>query len=439
MIQAPVTRQEAHEVPIGQIESELARLWRESDAATLAAGGQILARNSVMTLVVFARGQEQARYVARAIEGLTGQHPSRAIILALQPDATGASISASVSIHSHSPQNNGVGQVRAEQIMLTVNGDATQHLPGVVLPLLLTELPAFVWWTGALPSGELVQSLNDACDRAIIDSADFAAPERDLVRMADMLQSQMHPINRTAFSDFNWTRIKPWRELTAQFFDNPRYRPYLDGVERVEIEFAVDAQSTPNPIQAYLFAGWLASRLKWQTLTGVHSAGGAARLGLRTHAGAPIAVEIAPRNNIPTRDWWSTSSAEWPVELGDGLSTEGEDEEKIQTNRHSGHVSGALSVSTGGIMRINIQTRLNGQSVSFTILREDDMKNAMTVVVGDGDTAQQRRTPLDSYGETALLHQQLGIFERNHIYEEAILATRSMVTSDGNRSGSRNR
>jgi glucose-6-phosphate dehydrogenase assembly protein OpcA len=434
MIQAPVTRQEAHEVPLGKIEEELARLWRESDAATLAAGGQISARNSVMTLVVFTHSLDQARHVAKVIEGLTGQHPSRSIILALQPDTKGPAITASVSIHSHTPKH-GVGQVRAEQIMLEVRGNVTQHLPGVVLPLLLPEMPAFVWWAGELPKGDFVDTINDACDRAIVDSAEFANPERDLVRLADHIEAevQMHGY-RTAFSDFNWTRIKPWRELTAQFFDIARYRPFLDGIERIEIEYAVDDTNTPNAFESYLFAGWMASRLKWQTYTGMHLANGSSRLGLRTHIGAPVTIEMTPRAGIASRDWWATSSAEWPAELGEGPFQEGVPED-VQTNMHNGHISSAQYVSPGAIMRISLQARVSGRTATFTIRREDDLKSATTIVVTDNDPMQQRNTPLESYGETALLHNQLGIFERNHIYENAMLSAKMMAVSDGHRSG----
>jgi len=424
MIQAPITRQEVQDVPLGQIEAKLAQLWREADAVTLAAGGQIISRNSVMTLVVIARGDEQSNYVARAIEGLTGQHPSRSIILALHPEEALGSISASVSIHSHSP-NYGASQVRAEQIMIHVRGNATQHIPSVVLPLLLTEMPTFVWWTGSLPNDSGIKALLEASDRSIIDSADFTDTEQELSYLIDLINDQGNPhVSRSAFSDFNWTRIRAWRELTAQFFDAPRFRSYLEGVERVEIEFASDNANKPNATQAYLYAGWLASRLKWKTYTNMHTSTGAVRLGMHTNLGSPITVEITPRQGVATRDWWATSSAEWPMELGDGQL-----HPAVPNEPTMGYVS------NGALMRINIQSRLNGKTATFTILREDDLKSATTIVVCDGETVPQRRTPLDSNGETALLHQQLSSFDHNNVFEDAIVATKSMIVNDSSKIG----
>ncbi len=431
MIQAPVTRQEAPDVPLGQIESVLARMWRDADAVTLAAGGQILARNSVMTLVVYAHGAKQARYAARAIEGLTGQHPSRSIILAIDPDVPLGPITANVSIHSHAPQH-GIGQVRSEQIVISVNGDVTQHVPGVVLPLLLTEMPAFLWWTGDLPTGDIVDNLIDDCERAIVDSSDFKNPEQSLTRIADLIEgNRLNFTNRTAISDFNWSRLRPWRELTAQFFDSPRFRPYLDGIEHVEVEYAVSDDQPRNPTQAYLFAGWLASRLRWQTHTG-HRSGGAVRLGLSNHQGAPVTIEISPKSGVDSLDWWATSSTEWPVQIGDddGHDAQTPTDEQPTTPDLSTHC-----VSIGALMRVNIRSRAGDKTASFTIRREDDLKNVTTVVVAEGETMPQRRTPLDTLGETTLLHQQLANFDHDPVYEDAILSARTMVSNDGAKTG----
>ncbi|HKD75856.1 MAG TPA: hypothetical protein VKB76_10185, partial [Ktedonobacterales bacterium] len=119
---------------------------------------------------------------------------------------------------------------------------------------------------------------------------------------------------------------------------------------------------------------------------------------------------------------------------GEGPFQEGVPED-VQTNMHNGHISSAQYVSPGAIMRISLQARVNGRTATFTIRREDDLKSATTIVVTDNDPMQQRNTPLESYGETALLHNQLGIFERNHIYENAMLAAKMMAVSDGHRSG----
>ncbi|HET9981332.1 MAG TPA: OpcA/G6PD domain-containing protein, partial [Ktedonobacterales bacterium] len=59
---------------------------------------------------------------------------------------------------------------------------------------------------------------------------------------------EQRKITNCAFSDFNWTRQKPWRELVAGFFDSDTLRPYLDGIDRLTIEYAAGDENTlPNP------------------------------------------------------------------------------------------------------------------------------------------------------------------------------------------------
>lgn len=424
MMQAPITREEAHEVPLNQIETTLARLGRAVNSSANNNGAHVAPRSSVMTLVAYACGSEQGHRVGKAIEGLTGQHPSRSIILVADPDEPTTPLTASVSLHCHVPHQGG-GQTCAEQVKIHARGDASRHLAGVVLPLLLTELPVFVWWTDGLPSGDLVQNLIDISDRVILDSADFLDTNTDLVHLADLMA---HQASRTAFSDFNWSRLKSWRELTAQFFDAPRLRPYLEGVQRVEIEYAVGPGQRPNPAQANLFAGWLASRLRWQTLTAKHSLNGSSDIGLRTHLGAPITLEIAPRFGVETRDWWAMSSAEWPM-----LATH--PEQNGNGHHHASDFSTEPaetppSVGMGALMRVNIQTRLNGKPATFTVLREDDLKNATTVIVAEDESVPVRRSQLASANETSLLHRQLGIFGHDPVYEAALQAAKPLIKQE---------
>ncbi len=414
MMQAPVTRHEAHDVPLNKIESTLSNLSRESISQAVGNGGQAAARSSVMTLVTYAQGGDQADRVSQAIASLKSNLPSRAIILAAQPDTQGAPLTASVALNCQMPHGSS-NLVCAEQIRIDARGEASRHLAGVVLPLLLTELPVFVWWSDSLPAGDLVDNLLETSDRALIDSSAFTDPARDFTRFGELVKTQA---TRTAFSDFNWTRLKPWRELTAQFFDPDQYRPYLDGVQHLEIEYAVVDGATANPVQALLYAGWLASRLGWQTWTGMHQSNGTIRIGLRTQMGAPITLEISPRRTNQVLDWWATSSASWDVQDG----------------ANNGHASEPLTVCPGALMRVGIQSFSNGHPATFTILRGDDMRYASTVIVSsEGETQPQRRTPLDTLGESSLLSQQLGIFYHDAIFDQAVQAACVMAASDGQR------
>src|SRR5262249_14699285 len=129
---------------------------------------------------------------------------------------------------------------------------------------IVSVLPSFLWWTGEPPWGsELLESLVDGCDRLIVDTSEMTHIERSFAALDDLHRRKG---TRCALSDTSWTAQGPWREIVAQFFDSPEVRPYLAGIERLTIEYAAgDEDAPPNNSQAYLFAGWLASRMGWRT------------------------------------------------------------------------------------------------------------------------------------------------------------------------------
>jgi glucose-6-phosphate dehydrogenase assembly protein OpcA len=88
-----------------------------------------------------------------------------------------------------------------------------------------------------------------------------------------------------ALSDLNWSRLTSWRSLLASFYDVQEYRPALEHISSVIIEYAAPASkmsekdsaalksesvkpetSVPLAPQALMMGGWLASRLGWDSL-----------------------------------------------------------------------------------------------------------------------------------------------------------------------------
>ncbi|MBA3824291.1 MAG: glucose-6-phosphate dehydrogenase assembly protein OpcA, partial [Ktedonobacterales bacterium] len=257
----PSTAQEV--VPLTKIKATLSTIWQRLNEARRADGKKELTRSSVMTLVAFAPDAKETAWLHDAISGLTGQHPSRAIILA---DGKQGDM-ATVEIRAHSLD--GTGAVGSEIITLPVPEGNRRNLAALVTPLLLPDMPIFVWWSGGLPTrDETLYGLLELGDYSIFDSADFDNPKEDLIRLADlMVKRRQRQVTHAAFNDFNWTRIKPWRELTAQCFDAEGRGTFLRALDRVNIEYAVQPGEDACPFQSYIFAGWLASRLGWQPST----------------------------------------------------------------------------------------------------------------------------------------------------------------------------
>ena len=128
-------------------------------------------------------------------------------------------------------------------------------------------------------------------NRLIVDSADFARADRTLPEVAKL--SRLH----VGITDLNWARLTHWRELVAQFFDVPVWRPFLDGITGIRVGFAVDMDGRDiHPSQALLLLGWLASRLGWQPVEALAPAeAGGLLFRMKRSDGAQVMVRLRPR------------------------------------------------------------------------------------------------------------------------------------------------
>ncbi len=250
-------------VSVGQIEGQMQKLYRSADEDWDGEGRRPDIRASVLNLVVYSPNQDCCDRTVAALEHLSGTHPSRAIIVVPGDPHGEDRLDARLSIHSHGAYAE-FRQVCSEQMVLTVNGQATHHLASVVQPLLAPDLPVFVWWPGETPVHHLgYTQLRDLADRFIVDSTDFAKPAHDLVALSHSLRGAGPGV---AFSDFNWARLEPWRDLLAAFFDLQNLRPYLDRLRGISIQCTREKDRCSFDLpQALLLSGWLASALGLQT------------------------------------------------------------------------------------------------------------------------------------------------------------------------------
>ena len=97
-------------------------------------GGAVVARNSVLTLVVYAGGEDSAPRIQREVESVTRQVPSRAVIIVSE---MGRSYGTPFDVSVGLAHREGVG-AQGEQILIRASEEAIPHLPGAVLPLILS-------------------------------------------------------------------------------------------------------------------------------------------------------------------------------------------------------------------------------------------------------------------------------------------------------------
>ena len=367
----------AQATTIDALERELARL-RRAAVAHAREQGQTLARASVLNLVVYSEREVHARRAARTVADLALRHPSRAIVLLGDRDRDG--IVASVQLHCHVPQSDGAQPVLYEQILARVRGDFDERVASVVIPLLVPDLPVFLWWTGTPPSdARHLDDLVTLADRFIIDSADFARPDQTLPEVARLAR------HRVAITDLNWARLTHWRELIAQFFDVPAWRPFLDGITGIRAGFAVDMDGRDiHPSQALLLLGWLSSRLGWRPVESLApSEAGGLLFRMGRADGAPIMVRLRPR---------------------------------FERGLDAGDMSG-----------IRIQATHGRETAEFVIKRAPDERHATATAIIDGVVRSERVVPLPALGIRELLGEELAIARNDHVYEVALAALMALA------------
>jgi glucose-6-phosphate dehydrogenase assembly protein OpcA len=262
---------ETEELDTLAVERELERLWSELTTQRnlhrrrrIAADGEVgLMRASTLNLVVTVESQEEADEIEAIINQLSELTPSRTIILVRTPDkADTPSLIVRLSVHQHE-SSKGRPAVQFECLTIGIKGEPPTSLASVASSLMVPELPAFLWWRGtSLPMTALFMELTEISDRLLIDSASLEHRGRTLIEVSNLLhRSKFGP----KASDFAWTRLMPWRQVVAQFFDSVTAQQSLETIDEVVVTYERDrAEGTSGLTSALMIAGWFSSRLGWQ-------------------------------------------------------------------------------------------------------------------------------------------------------------------------------
>jgi glucose-6-phosphate dehydrogenase assembly protein OpcA len=242
-------------------------------------------RTSLLNMVVYAEHEEQTDFASRVIEDLASHHPSRALIILASPADEESRIEAQLAAHCHISRSLDQS-VCCEEITLRVAGPAALHLHSVVVPLLVPDLPVFIWWMQPLPTDtHLLLELMQTADHVIVDSNRFDDQMADLLRLARLAEQEP----RVTVGDLNWDRLEPWRDFFDRQKNITEMRHHLSTVKSVEIRYA-NGRSVPRPAEAFLMLAWLARELGWDTRS--VSAHGGQRLTFRAEEGRQISAYL---------------------------------------------------------------------------------------------------------------------------------------------------
>ncbi|MHB8644282.1 MAG: glucose-6-phosphate dehydrogenase assembly protein OpcA [Thermomicrobiales bacterium] len=352
-------------VDVRDIEDALTQLWMTSQT-----GGRSSMQAYTLNLIIFAGSGANAAD-AQEIAARVGQvHPSRTIILRTE-EREEAHLRAWIS--AQCDYGGGMERSGSEQVTLEAAGDGIRQLPGTVIPLLVPEVPVVLWWSGdGLFNHAIFPALMDASDQLVIDSSAFPDSVQVLARL-HALGSEEYP--GVALRDLAWARLTPWRELTAQFFDAPPMRPYLDGIQRVQVTYAAGDGGHANPEQALLYGSWLASRLAWETIPNLRRFGREMMVVMRDEE-APVTLEFSAQH--------------------------------------------AADLSSGCLLSITLVARADDTMATFAIRRADDREHTVVTMTVEGQTTQERIVPMYEGSVADMLAGEVSTVRRDHVYDEAL-------------------
>ncbi len=333
---------------VGQVERELAKLRTNED-------GTLALRSSVLNLIVVT-DEGSAPEVTESVSKLAGRYPARAIVFIADPeDERNVDVGLSAFCNV---RGGGGAQVCAEQVTIHAQGPPATHLESFAGPLLIPDLPVFLWYPGEFsPRTPEFAAMAELADRVIIDSAAGEDREGCLREVAALLEDPATP----AVGDLQWVGLSPWRSLLADTFGSPERAGELNKIERVEVLYAPGGEN-----RALLLTGWLASTLGWEA---------------------------------------------------ESASSEGETR-RVRYSAPSGTVSVELSAGSPDARLRRI--RLYSEEHSFQVSRHRELSDVRTTVMRGDELLAERTVHLGSFDLGVLVGEELGYSGRDESYERAL-------------------
>ncbi len=254
------TMEEAVKSPFDPIavERELELLQRKLSPAET--------RTTLFNLVLFTGPGDAARS-DRMLLPLLGKRPARVIHIFRDPRKEDSTIEVSARCFPDYEQRG----VCFQDIIITDGRDGTGSDPGSWAPLLIRNIPVFLWWADELePFPALLGQALEHADKLLVDSditiggggspatGTTASGPATHVRICRSLSRVVLP-RMVPVSDLAWRRTVHLRRITAQAFDPEELRESLPEISSIDIEGGPAAEN-------YLYLLWLASRLGWTSL-----------------------------------------------------------------------------------------------------------------------------------------------------------------------------
>ncbi len=225
-----------------KILKDLRNLWSDLGRDAEVSGGVL--RACGMTLVVAADSAADCQELRHTLGVLMHDHPARAIVLRLDEKP---GLDASVFSQCWMPFGKHQ-QICAEGIEITAGVNEMGEVAQLLLPLIVSDLPAVLWCRGnRVFSEHAFTPLLPLVQKVIVDSAMAPDPPAAIAMIRDL-----HRQGRLV-ADLAWTKLTGLRELMASLFDEGT----AAGVKSVQVFYGGDAPSASS----IYFAKWMEGAL----------------------------------------------------------------------------------------------------------------------------------------------------------------------------------
>lgn len=232
---------------LASLERDLAALWAPEPGQA----PKTRACTANLVLVTTAARRDEAIELGSS---LATADLARTFVIGLDPKLAPWAVDASVSAHCQ--KGEGGELLCAERIDLTLGAMTFARAPSLLSALAMAEVPTVLLLTAPAPM-KLVSTLAREAARVVVDG--------DAVGLGAV--AALANGTRAHLVDLAWTRLHPWRNALARFFDDPALRPAVTAIRRLKIVTALTEGGAMPEVAQYL-VGWLAGRLGWRFVSG---------------------------------------------------------------------------------------------------------------------------------------------------------------------------
>lgn len=238
---------------IARLERELRDLWTQPEDPS----APPMSRVCTMNLEVVASSRALLERYTPVVDEVTASIPSRVILASIEPDASSDEMSGSATAVC---SIEGGRNICSERITIWATGEACARSASAIESFLVPEIPTVLVWLGRVHVDDPVfEDLANDSHRIVLDSTYTSLGS--LLSVAAWARKQA---SAPHIADMAWTRLSPWLEMIARFFDEQATRPLASKITKIRVNQASDPGARLGP-EAALLLGWMATRLDWKT------------------------------------------------------------------------------------------------------------------------------------------------------------------------------